>query len=94
MGKKVYALIVMARNNDAIRRLEQDDNVIVSEENDRGVQAFSVYVYPEATTDGPALDPVEVWDAHQHEYAVLHIGRASDGSEVYAVYEKLNEVEG
>lgn len=48
------------------------------------------YVAPEATTGGPAMDPVEVWADHQDQYAVEYEGRSSDGTDVYT----LTEVQG
>jgi len=46
-----------------------------------------VYVAPEATTAGPALDPVQVWADHQDQYRIETSERSEDGTEVYELVE-------
>lgn len=45
------------------------------------------YVAPEATTQGPALDPVQTWAEHQDQYEVEQQERSADGTDVYELTE-------
>lgn len=65
----------------AIQELISQDGVEVS----RGVRHdWVLEVAPEVTTDGPAMDPVEVWaDHNRDEFRVRGLPHAKDGWDGY-----------
>jgi len=73
---------------NAIQELLANDDVDVS----RGVHNdWVLTVEPEATTAGPALDPVEVWaDHHRDTFTVTSLPHADERKSAYTADRRGN----
>ena len=74
-----------ARNiHAALEQIRNDNSVEVSRSAPEGWD-YTATVYADATTYGPALDPVQVWADHNPEFTVEKIIDDVGGDHVYAI---------
>lgn len=76
------------QTTDAMDALAENENVSITRLGGHCENDAVAYVYGEARTSGPALDPVQVWADHQAEYTVHHYGDTENSTAYY-----LNEVQ-